>query len=122
MPWCARCAGLPAPLAGAPPPGGSRPVWDVVCLAAVAALERGRQLLFARPVAGSAVVGMAVCSRVSAAVVSDFWSRLAAFAAWGRPPRGWSSVPVSHPFLSRSPAGGVRFFGPPDTASPPASP
>ena len=105
-----------------PPPAVSPPVWDVVCLAAVAALERGRQLLFPRRVAGEAVVGFAVCCRVSAAVVSDFWSRLAAFAAWGRPPRGWTSVPVVHPFLSRSPTGGVRFSGPPDTASPPASP
>ena len=103
-----------------PPVDVAAPVWDVVCLAAIAALESGRQTLYA----GRDTVPRARLRRkVCAVVVSDFWSRLAAFVAAGLTPRGWDRVPACHPFLARSHAGGLVFCGPPDdTASPPASP
>ncbi|PNG99909.1 hypothetical protein TSOC_014302 [Tetrabaena socialis] len=68
-------------------------VWDVVCLAALSAMEFGRRLLYRRII------------RVSAETVADFWARLRGFAAMGLPPRG-----------------SVIFCGPPDVDSPPASP
>ncbi|PNH11191.1 hypothetical protein TSOC_002000 [Tetrabaena socialis] len=67
-------------------------VWDVVCLAALSAMEFGRRLLYRR----RPPVGGPPCSiiRVSAETVADFWARLRE----------------------------VIFCGPPDVDSPPASP
>ncbi|PNH11177.1 hypothetical protein TSOC_002029 [Tetrabaena socialis] len=88
-------------------------VWDVVCLAALSAMEFGCRLLYRRrpPIL-----------RVIAETVADFWARLRGFAAMGLPPRGWGEVPLVHPFLAASEAGEVIFCGPPDVDSPPASP
>ena len=103
------------------PPTGVRPcVWDVVALAAVAALEKGRQRMFrggapASPLSRAQLVG------VGSAVVADFWARVASFAALGIAPDGWATVPAVPPFLANR-SDRVVFVGPPDTASPPGSP
>jgi hypothetical protein len=102
------------------PPGMHQLVWDVVCLAAVSALEMGRRLLLRRrPLAGAPPLCVL---RVCAECVADFWARLRGFVALGRPPRGWGEVSPVHPFLAASWAGDVLFRGPPDLNSPPASP
>ncbi|PNH10480.1 hypothetical protein TSOC_002792, partial [Tetrabaena socialis] len=99
---------------------GTTRVWDVVCLAALSAMEYGRRLLYRRrPLVGAAPLNV---QRVSAESVGDFWARLCDFAAMGRPPRGWGEVPLVHPFLAASSAGDVVFCRPPDVDSPPPSP
>ena len=96
---------------GRPPLGMHPLVWDVVCLAAVAALGLGLRLLF-RVQAGAPGGRMPVV-RVCAVVTADFWARLSAFAELGLAPRGWGAVPSDHPFLAASPAGEVVFPGRP---------
>ena len=62
-------------------------VWDVVCLAAIAALERGRQRLYAaRMDDGHAQPG--AIRKTCAAVVIDFWARIRSFADLGIRVRG----------------------------------
>jgi hypothetical protein len=103
-----------------PPPGIHPRVWDVVALAALAALERGRQHMYRggaspTPLTRPQLIG------IGADVVADFWARVASYAALGLVPAGWESVPADHPFCARR-SDRVVFVGPPDTASPPASP
>ncbi len=97
-----------------------QPVWDVVCLACVAALELGRQRLY-QSRAGDCV-DRAVLLRIKAEVLADFWARLRSFAVLGIAPRGWASVPDSHCFLASGPGGRVVLREPPDVESPPGSP
>ena len=101
------------------PAGLMQAVWDIVCLAAVAAMEYGRQRLYA--CREDSRVGIAVVRRIGVEVVSDFWARLAAFVSLRRPPRRWDLVPSNHPFLASDDMGGVVLVGP-ATDSPPASP
>ncbi|PNW81093.1 hypothetical protein CHLRE_07g341553v5 [Chlamydomonas reinhardtii] len=63
------------------PPGLSQAVWDIVCLAAVAALEYGRQRLYACRDAADRTAEVAVVRRIGVEVIADFWSRLAAFVS-----------------------------------------
>ena len=79
------------------PLGVLEPVWDVVGLAALSALEYGRKRLWA---ASQAQHGTGeLIGRVGAAVVADFMARLVGFAALGRAPKGWRNVHAHHPFL-----------------------
>ncbi|PNW81095.1 hypothetical protein CHLRE_07g341554v5 [Chlamydomonas reinhardtii] len=103
------------------PPGLSQAVWDIVCLAAVAALEYGRQRLYACRDAADRTAEVAVVRRIGVEVIADFWSRLAAFVSLRRPPRRWDLVPNQHPFLASDDVGGVILVGP-TADSPPASP
>ncbi|GFR52607.1 hypothetical protein Agub_g15205 [Astrephomene gubernaculifera] len=94
------------------PPRGIQPVvWDVVALAALAALERGRQYLY-RDWDSDTPVSPGRLRHISAEVVVDFWARISSFASLGIIPRGWASVPSDHPFLARQ-GGRVVFYGPP---------
>ena len=86
-------------------------VWDVVCLAAVAALELGRQRMYGGR-EGARVSG-ATMDRICAEVIADFWARLAAFARVAPTPKGWETVRQDHPFLASSQTGQVVFRGPP---------
>jgi hypothetical protein len=103
-----------------PPPGIQQRVWDVVALAAVAALERGRQRMYKGWSDGAPLTHQQLVV-LGTDVVADFWGRVASFASLGIPPKGWGAVPSQHPFLARHDRR-VVFCGPPDTASPPASP
>lgn len=103
------------------PPSVHQSVWNIVCLAALSALEHGRQLLYAaRTDSGCAPSG--AVTRIVVAAVADFWARLRSFASLGLPPRRWQEVPAGHLFLSSSPVGRVIVQELPDAASPPASP
>ena len=105
--WLVRA---PAPLA--------QPVWDVVCLAAVAALELGRQQLYASR-AAERLAPRAAIGRVSVAVVADFWARLSSYARLRLPPRGWAqAVPAGHPFLAPGVGVPVVVVGPGGAAAP----
>jgi hypothetical protein len=102
------------------PPGLHPAVWDVVALAAVAALERGRQRMYNVWDTRTALPRARLVS-IAAEVVADFWARLASFASLGIAPRDWHSVPPGHPFLCCV-SDRVVMNGPPDVASPPGSP
>jgi hypothetical protein len=84
------------------PPALQQCVWDVVCLAAFAAMERGRRHANALATRGSHARPQLVAAACAAAV-ADFWGRLASFAAQGAAPRGWDDVPPTHPFVGVSP-------------------
>ena len=88
------------------PDGLCSVVWDVVCLAALSAMECGRRSAVARvqdqPLA-------AVLQRASARAVTDFWGRLASFVALRKAPDSWADVPVDHPFVGRTAAGRLRL-------------
>ena len=102
------------------PPGIRQVVWDVVALAALAAIERGRQRMYHLWDTFTALSRACLVS-LSVEVVADFWARLASFEALGLPPRTWNSVPSIHPFLCGV-SGRVVLTRPPDIASPPGSP
>ena len=89
------------------PPGVHMGVWDVVCLAAVRAMDRGRRALIretllqpqpqpADPAALVARCGQAACGH--------FWSCLYDFVAHRRLPAGWQRCPPGHPFIYYDPA------------------
>jgi hypothetical protein len=78
-----------------PPAGVQQPVWDVVALAALSALEVGRRRLRS----GHAPVA------VPAHAVGDFWGRVRSYVALGQAPDSWSAVSPLHPFIGRSPDG-----------------
>ena len=80
-------------------------VWDVVCLAAISALDVGRRMMYRE--GGGAILPPPTLNRVSATVVSDFWARLQMFASQHIPTSSWDSVPRIHPFLSRDEAGHI---------------
>lgn len=91
-----------------PPTNGiKQPVWDVVCLAAVAALEKGRQALYGARRGRCGTAPVACVRRVGCRVIADFASRLWSFAALGARPRGWEVVSGTHVFLGSSASGRV---------------
>eukprot|EP00887_Chlorella_sp_A99_P006692 scaffold3.g6692.t1 len=104
---------LPAPLAKAniwlarPPPAIHAGVWDIACLAAVAAMDHGRRRMYALsvapPVPGAAPAPPhVVCAR---SAVARFWSLLADFVALRCAPRSWApAVAPDHPFICYDPA------------------
>ena len=76
-------------------------MWDVICLAALSAMEMGRRYLAAQlkrpPVARAANVELV--ERAILRAVSDFWARLFGFALLGLPQVGWDGVGPLHPIL-----------------------
>lgn len=91
-------------LARAPEPT-EQCVWDVVAMAAVAAMEIGRRYMAAemRGRAGRAGpaqrAGPELAERAAQRAVTDFWGRLQGFAQLGVPKQGWSTVGRFHPLL-----------------------
>ena len=99
-----------------PPQGIAPPVWDVVCLAAVEAIERGRWSLPKGSAAGDTEEAALPAGGVHAAAVvavASFWGALADFAALGVAPRGWGGVAPNHPFLGRSVSNRLVLARPP---------
>ena len=92
-------------------------VWEVVVLAAIAAMETGRRFMAAalRRAAprGGPVVGPGpeLAAQGAMRAVADFWGRLHGFAQLGVPRRGWGSVGPHHPVL-RIAGGGLQCVGP----------
>lgn len=89
-----------------PPPGVHSGVWDVVCLAAVRAMDRGRRALIRetlyqpQPAAPAALV-----ARSGQAACGHFWSCLYDFVSHRRIPHGWQErCPPGHPFIFFDPA------------------
>jgi exonuclease III len=91
------------------PPGVHRGVWDVVCLAAVRAMDKGRRALIretlAPPNPEDPTTPDALAARCGAAAQGHFWSSLYSFASHRRIPPGWQDhCPPTHPFLFFDPA------------------
>lgn len=89
------------------PPGGvSQQVWDVVCVAAVAAMDCGRSMAFslAYPRRGSPVMPASRLSTIPQRTFSLFWEYLADFTAisGAHPPLWATLLGPEHPFLFRS--------------------
>ena len=88
------------------PPGMQQCVWDVVCLAALSAMERGRMGMRAdtRYIPGpneNVEAGAPTPVEVAKArAVLDFWQRLRGFAELGMPKHGWDGVGPDHPILA----------------------
>jgi hypothetical protein len=74
-----------------------QPVWDLVCLAVLGAMEDARRCLKvgARDNSGSGDV----VAHAKARAVSGFWQRLSDFVAMHKAPQGWAEVPPGHPFV-----------------------
>lgn len=85
------------------PPGIHAGVWDLVCLAAIAAMDHGRRVLYALstgPPPGAPLA--AVAGRTARA---RFWSHLTDFLAFGCAPLTWREQCSSgHPFIHIEPA------------------
>ena len=91
------------------PPGVHSGVWDVVCLAAVRAMDKGRRALIretlAPPNPEDPTTPDALAARCGAAAQGHFWSSLHSFASHRRIPPGWQNhCPPTHPFLFFDPA------------------
>jgi len=80
------------------PPGASlhTAIWDVVCMAALAAMEMGRAALWAD--ANGQLLPPAAVSELAQRVNLEFWSSLSDYAAWA-PPDAHAALPATHPFL-----------------------
>lgn len=75
-------------------------IWDLVCLAAIAAMDRGRAFLYKKVVTGT-WPGAALGAAAGRKVVADFLGNLADFCGLNAAPAEWQVlVPVDHPFLT----------------------
>ena len=72
-------------------------VWDVVCLAALGAMDDAR-ICLKGCVRDQVASGVAVATATSRAVAS-FWGRISDFVALHAAPRGWEVVPLGNPFI-----------------------
>lgn len=88
-----------------PPVGVAGIVWDVVCLSAIAALERGRQYLYKHRDEGDV---QNLVDRAGITAESTLWERLDSFASVAGNKRGWESVGRNHPFLCVDAEGRIR--------------
>jgi hypothetical protein len=75
-----------------------RLVWDMVCLAAIHAMDRGRCTAWAT--APSLTTPVLVEQVAGRAAVAAFWSALADFAATVVVPRRQRTFLLTHPFLA----------------------
>lgn len=99
----------PTPLARAalwlarPPPAVHRGVWQVVCLAAVAAMDHGRKRMYALSSGPPPATPLHVsCARSS---VARFWDLLSDFVALRCAPDSWRErLTPAHPFIAFDPA------------------
>ena len=89
-----------------PPTGIHAGVWDLVCLAAVAAMDSGRRaavrsMLPPDPQPASAALTL----RAGRGAAARFWDLLADFCGHGSVPARWAQqVPATHPFIFFTPA------------------
>lgn len=88
--WLARC-----------PPAVHRGVWDVVCLAAIAAMDHGRRRMYALSLGPPPPTPLVDCCARSAS--ARFWELLTDFVALRCIPESWQLSPT-HPFISFDPA------------------
>ena len=86
-------------LAGLPDPGIDRLVWDLVCLAAVHAMNIARKTAWA---ASQRLTAQPLIERIAArAAVGAFWDALADFAATLKTPRtAQNALLTQQPFLA----------------------
>jgi exonuclease III len=87
-------------------------IWDVVCLAAISAMDYGRRLLFASRNEQGYVGNGATLARVKTQVIADFWARLQSYVSLGIKPRGWDKIPPGHPWIERREDGSMRLNKP----------
>ena len=85
-----------------PPAGVQQDVWDVVCMAAISALERHRRLSHVAD--EQAPYNWVVAGAMA---VADMVERLQGFVMLGKAPknRGWARVAADHPFIDKKPEG-----------------
>ncbi|KAI3432715.1 hypothetical protein D9Q98_004258 [Chlorella vulgaris] len=115
---------LPAPLAAAhiwlaaAPAGVHGGVWDVVSLAAVAAMDHGRRRMYAMSLAPPPVPPLVpVCLRSARA---RFWTLLTDFVALRCAPASWQAhLPPGHPFIYFDAAVATFKVALPAAAAPP---
>ena len=85
------------------PPRGdvALPVWRVVCLASLQAMETGRKFLWWRRHQPDGYDELAL-QEAQARAVSAFWLALHDFVRYNRrvPKKGWAAVGNNHPFLA----------------------
>ncbi len=85
------------------PSGVQQCVWEVVALAALEAMEVGRQCMHARmrDLRGSTAAPQwqAMVSQAPRRAVACMWAHLRAFASLGVPRTGWDEVGADHPWL-----------------------
>ena len=81
-------------------PGVHAGAWEVVCLCALGAMERGRRAGWQRLLEGQAP-GPALVPSLRCCAVARFWELLADFCAVDAAPQAWRrELRSSHPFLS----------------------
>ncbi|KAI3427176.1 hypothetical protein D9Q98_007113 [Chlorella vulgaris] len=115
---------LPAPLAAAhiwlaaAPAGVHGGVWDVVSLAAVAAMDHGRRRMYAMSLAPPPLPPLVpVCLRSARA---RFWTLLTDFVALRCAPASWQAhLPPGHPFIYFDAAAATFKVALPAAAAPP---
>ena len=81
-------------------------IWDVVCLAAISAMDYGRRTLYASR-EEDGIVNVATLTRIRTQVIADFWGRLQSFVHLGRKMKGWDRVRLDHPWIARNTDGGM---------------
>lgn len=82
-----------------PPAGVHAEVWELVCLCALCAMDRGRRAAWQRMQHGLQP-GPALISALSRHVIARFWELLSDFCAVNAAPASWERLPPSHPFIS----------------------
>lgn len=104
---------------GRAPPTVCGGVWDLVCLAAVAAMDHGRQLMYAL---GSGPPPASPLHSIAArSARAKFWSFLSDFVALRCAPARWrEQCPPGHPFLHLDPSSGSLTLHCPTLAGVPA--
>lgn len=85
-----------------PPPHIHSGVWQVVCLAAVDAMDSGRRLLYRH----SCEATVSPIPSTSRFVIARFWDILQDFCSSATPPTSWAqAVSANHPFFAPGPQG-----------------
>ena len=85
-----------------PPPGIHRGVWDVTCLASLAAMDGGRRMMVARSMAAppDTPPDPALPAAAARHAVARLWILLEDFCSVGTAPFSWrAEVPPTHPLL-----------------------
>lgn len=87
-----------------PPAGVHEGVWQVVCLASIAAMETGRRLLAKQAAERSDPDGRALATAAGRHAAARTWILLQDFCSLGTAPASWQAeVPPAHPFIHWQP-------------------
>lgn len=82
-----------------PPAGQHEEAWAVVCLCALAAMERGRREMYRRLCEGQ-TPSPTLSTALQRHAVARFWELLTDFCVLGAAPFAWrASLPAAHPFF-----------------------